>query len=897
MNVRVNAPAYQNQRPPQQVHTHELLGRPRRVSGALCSATVVPNFLGQPEQLCRLPAAMLASPLSSDASPLGHGEDMSQSIRAARESSMKKHVHHHVLSDREEAIMNKFEALDYDFIENKIFEREQLLADANDTKRFAWMTWLVFFLIGAGTGTTAFLIDTGVSKLLELRWGYTYDALIGVDAGCTDDPVECGVDADSGCGCRTCGDKSDDNPWQAFFIDVLMCGAYVAVASGLVVWVEPAAAGSGIPDMKGYLNGTNLRGALTCKALVAKAVGVVFAVGGGLCVGKEGPLVHAGSVLGANISHGFDMCTARFKRWNSFRNDALKRDFVSGGCAAGVAAAFGAPMGGVLFAFEEASSFWSLPLTWKCFFCAATSTFTLNFWLSSLSCEGVVNGIDSASLITFGTFKDSPYALRELPIFAGLAVVGGLLGALFNQINQALSVWRRDRDWPKWQKQAECILTAMLTGAVFFILPRFFNDKSNCRPLPSSLDAVHNTREFYNQYECQDGYYNPMASLSFAGQEQTIHGFFHGFTNATVTDHTKPEFVYDTATCVVYMLAYFALAVWTYGIQVPSGLFVPGIIIGCSFGRLTGEWVRYHTYDAQCGSGDVDMNDPAMTALHCHTVHPGVYAFLGATCMLGGMTRMTISLCVILMETTNNIQYLLPIMMTLSVSKWVGDWFNISLYDMHVEIKCIPFLEGKPPVGMEQLHAGDLMKQPVMTFNEVESAETVYCRLEEAGHNGFPVLRTGTRKFVGTVLRSQLIVLMKLQAFCGPEGLRNPARFTQVEFSSSTGGGALDDEVDCSWFGGVQVTSHDFATKLQSTVDDIHEIGVSPSSLAGKYLDMRPIMNPRPFSVGEETSLVRVYRLCRAMGIRHLPVVNIDNEVVGILTRKELRADFSQDLY
>ena len=31
-----------------------------------------------------------------------------------------------------------------------------------------------------------------------------------------------------------------------------------------------AAAGSGIPDMKGYLNGTNLRGALTCKALVAK---------------------------------------------------------------------------------------------------------------------------------------------------------------------------------------------------------------------------------------------------------------------------------------------------------------------------------------------------------------------------------------------------------------------------------------------------------------------------------------------------------------------------------------------------------------------------------------------------------------------------------------------------
>jgi chloride channel 7 len=255
--------------------------------------------------------------------------------------------------------------------------------------------------------------------------------------------------------------------------------------------------------------------------------------------------------------------------------------------------------------------------------------------------------------------------------------------------------------------------------------------------------------------------------------------------------------------------------------------------------------------------------------MSCHIVHPGMYAFIGATCMLGGMTRMTISLCVILMETTNNIQYLLPIMLTLSLSKWVGDIFNISLYDMHVEIKCIPFLEFKPPVGMEQLHAEDLMSTPVVTFNEIESAETIVQKLKQVGHNGFPVLRNGTKKFVGSVLRSQLIVLLKLRAFCGPEGLKNPSRLTQA------GPQGNDDQADCSWFGGVQVTSDDFATKLQSEVDDIAEIGISDSMLAGKFIDMRPIMNPRPFSVGEETSLVRVFRLCRAMGIRHLPVVNI----------------------
>ena len=42
-----------------------------------------------------------------------------ESMMLAMQSSEKKHVHHHVLSDREEEIMNNFEALDYDVIENK----------------------------------------------------------------------------------------------------------------------------------------------------------------------------------------------------------------------------------------------------------------------------------------------------------------------------------------------------------------------------------------------------------------------------------------------------------------------------------------------------------------------------------------------------------------------------------------------------------------------------------------------------------------------------------------------------------------------------------------------------------------------------------------------------------
>lgn len=244
----------------------------------------------------------------------------------------------------------------------------------------------------------------------------------------------------------------------------------------LCVWVEPVAAGSGIPEVKCYLNGINVPRIVRVRTLVCKAFGVLFSVAAALPVGKEGPMIHSGAVIGASLAQGTRglFGVTGDTRVLEFRTDPEKRDFVACGAAAGVAAAFGAPIGGVLFALEEGASFWSTQLTWRAFFCGMITIYTLYVLRTS---EDLWGSADSTKMFSFGefTYKTSDgkanFSVWELLLFTALGALGGLAGALFNHLNKRLTQWRMRHMASQGLRALEAFGVCVICSTVMYAVP------------------------------------------------------------------------------------------------------------------------------------------------------------------------------------------------------------------------------------------------------------------------------------------------------------------------------------------------------------------------------------------------------------------------------------------
>ena len=235
------------------------------------------------------------------------------------------------------------------------------------------------------------------------------------------------------------------------------------------------------------------------------------------------------------------------------------------------------------------------------------------------------------------------------------------------------------------------------------------------------------------QFLCGPHEYNDLATLLFNTQDDAIRNLFSSKTFHEYSVYTLLLFLvlpllppchpFLPPSCDsgwgLCQVSFFGLAVVTYGTVVPAGQFVPGIMIGATYGRLVGILM------AQLGAGE--------------QTDEGTYALLGAASFLGGSMRMTVSLCVIMVEITNNLNMLPPIMLVLLISKAVGDGLTPAFYDMHAHLRSLPILPPHPQRSMRGRTARDATQGGVVTLPRLARVDQIAALLKATTHNGFPV--------------------------------------------------------------------------------------------------------------------------------------------------------------
>ena len=181
----------------------------------------------------------------------------------------------------------------------------------------------------------------------------------------------------------------------------------------LIAWIldklirfEPDISGSGIPQIEGELKG--LEDQNWRKVLIAKFAGCVLAIGGGLALGREGPSIQLGGMIGKGFA----------RRKNALLTE--ERMLMSCGAGAGLAAAFGAPLAGVLFALEELHK-----------------NFSAEVLVSTMAASAVadyiaVNIIGLRPVFDFDVEHRIPLRLYWAVVLLG--VILGILGVLYNKL-------------------------------------------------------------------------------------------------------------------------------------------------------------------------------------------------------------------------------------------------------------------------------------------------------------------------------------------------------------------------------------------------------------------------------------------------------------------------------
>lgn len=226
----------------------------------------------------------------------------------------------------------------------------------------------------------------------------------------------------------------------------------INLAIGLFVgWLlhqQPDIKGSGIPQVEGRLLGEiDYR---WWSVLWRKFIGGILAIGSGLYLGREGPSIQLGSTLGQGVAH--------FTKQVGFDRQVL----ISSGAAAGLSAAFNAPIASTLFVLEE-----------------IYHNFSTNIWVISLT-SAVTS--DMVATYVFGLkpvlyMKSNPMPLQYFYWVVILGIILGILGRFYQMVILRVSAWYQKIGRLPWYLDGVIPLLIVIPLGMFF--PRLLGGGSD----------------------------------------------------------------------------------------------------------------------------------------------------------------------------------------------------------------------------------------------------------------------------------------------------------------------------------------------------------------------------------------------------------------------------------
>lgn len=659
----------------------------------------------------------------------------------------------------------------------------------------------------------------------------------------------------------------------------------LTVTTALVIYFEPSVAGSGMPEVISYLNGVRINTYFTWRVLALKIACLTTTISAGMVTGDDGPFALVGTITAVMLNKL--MGRLKFIR-EFFQTGQPAVDMIlskrsnhiiaSTGAAAGFAAAFRAPLGGVLFVLEEAISYFHPLLILKTIF-TTFITYMLAGWFRTIIHPG-----DSLNLTSFSHFRKdadckSEFEGEDLLAYVIMGIAAGLLGSLNKFIRVTiLRLHMKYLNNRPFLRILEVALVTIVTLSVMILIPAYNDEcipyarlfkhieyrsplcKASCETeaaaftqgnafcfealcLPNNVKARYfqtiTTTIARVQQECIT---NSSATASLINTTSLTAGL--ELPHRFITDNELKCFfpmrslfwvspfealrnimargmydIYSPQQLALYGVVYYILSLVTYNIMLPIDSISPTLIIGAVMGRLFG----------------IVVNDIRVRANYL-AIDPGVFALLGSMTFWSGTSQLALAAILVAIESSLDLDILPALITSVVISVLVAGLFGHGLYHAEIHVRDIPFLQNLPPNLLKTVTIGEIMNRELVTLNEFETKGRISNLAAHVKHSGFPVVMKETQtagslgKLVGFVLTPQLKMI--------------------------TG------------------------KSISDTQDD-------------NQVHLTDIMNKPPYSVNQTMTAHKAYQMFRSLKLKHMCIVDDYGYLVGMVTR----ADFNSYIH